>query len=58
MRAAPQWLPIPRIISAIIAMQPMATSRNPGLTAPVATRMTASASIGTQQAIIIQPWPW
>jgi hypothetical protein len=50
----PPWL-MPRIISAIISVQPTAATRKPGLATPVATRMTASTSIGMQQAIIIQP---
>jgi hypothetical protein len=38
-------------------VHPTATTRKPGLAAPVATRMPAITSIGMQQAIIIQPWP-
>lgn len=39
---------MPRIISAIITVQPIAKSRNPALRTPVATRIPAIASIGMQ----------
>jgi hypothetical protein len=41
-------------IAAIMTAHPMA-ARNPALTTPTAARAAAITSIGTQQAIIIQP---
>ena len=55
-----RWLSspdMPRIISAIMAVQATAKTRKPALTTPAISRATAMASIGMQHAIIIQPCP-
>jgi hypothetical protein len=48
---------MPRIISAIITVQPSAATTSPAEATPVATMATAMRSIGMQHATISQPCP-